>query len=121
MKRHTHVPELQSAKGICLGPWNSWLPHMNGPLPSACCFGIIQNIFVSIVLGTTLIDRFVKGILLAEKKVVPYNSKSLPIATLIFLTLEENLKDSSWKTSIPLVASESMKPQKVQLVGQVKR
>lgn len=49
-------------------------------------FGVVRNLAVSVLLGKTFIDRFVKSIFPAEMKVAPYNSKPVPI---LILTMQK--------------------------------
>lgn len=51
-------------------------------------FWIVKNLVVPVLLKTSFIDRFVEGILLLEKKIVPYSSQ--PIS---FLTIHETQND----------------------------
>lgn len=46
-------------------------------------FGIVENLAVSVLLGTSFIDRFVKGVLPAEQKILPYNSAKDSIILLL--------------------------------------
>lgn len=41
--------------------------------------GIFKNMAVSVLFGTSLIDKFEKRIFLAERKIVPYSSQPIQI------------------------------------------
>lgn len=43
--------------------------------------GIVDNLSVSLLLGTYFIDHFLKGIFPSDRKIVPYHSKPVPILT----------------------------------------
>lgn len=83
-------------------------------------FGIIRNTSVPILLGTSVINRFVKRVFPAERKVAPYNFRQIPILKITMLTSEDDPKNSIFKASFLLVESEHVKPQKVQVVRRVK-
>lgn len=50
-----------------------------GDLRVRVWFGVVKNLAVSVLLGTSFIDRFVTGIFPPERKVVPQNSEPVDI------------------------------------------
>lgn len=86
MIRPAHTPDLRSetSESVCvLGMIDLHLRM--GDCRVGVDVGDVQNPVVLVILGTTFIGRFVKGIFPAKRKVVPYNSK--PVLILI-LTMQ---------------------------------
>lgn len=57
--------------------------------------GLLKKLFVSVLLGTTLIDKFIKSIHPAGRKIVASHSTSVPVQMLYKAKSEEekNLSD----------------------------
>lgn len=75
-----HTPNLQSElkKQITLrGPFLLFVRV--GNLDVKIWFGIVRNVTVDIALGTPFIDRYIRGTVPEEQKVVPWHSVPVPM------------------------------------------
>lgn len=50
-----------------------------GDLHAHIAFGALHNFVISVLLGTLYIDRFIAGIFLLERQIVPVNSREVAI------------------------------------------
>lgn len=64
-------------------------------------FGGVHDLAVPVLIGTSFIDRFVKGMFSLERKTVPYSSKTLPI--LDFKSMSEEKKDKDQTYDIIII------------------
>lgn len=85
-----------------------------GELRVRVWFGIVKNLAVDILLGTSFIDRYIQGIFLSERKILPWHSQPVPILsrnnnTAVRLHLYEQHRTEMPVTAIR-VAQQTMVP-----------
>lgn len=61
--------------------------------------GVVRSLMVPILFGTSVIDRFVEGIIPLEHKIVHYNSVTVPIIT---TSLNKEDKDNQEEQEIDI-------------------
>lgn len=69
-------------------------------------FGVVRNLAVSVLFGATFIDWIAKAILPAERKLVPYNSKPVPVLFLTIQKTKDEYEHSQHEHSIAFMESD---------------
>lgn len=101
--KHTDLPRFRTAtkepihlQGTIL------LHHQIGNLNTRVWFSIFPNLAVDLLLGTSFVDRFIRGIFPGERKVEPWHSQPVAIRA-------SHHKENS-ETNAPITADNSPKP-----------
>lgn len=116
-----HIPELKSTTSNFFCVFGIISLHiMTGDWRLRVDFGVVRNPAAPIILGTTFIHWFVKGIFPAENKVILYNTKPVPTMMLTMTISKDGQGDNKQKESILLVQSKKVSSQQIQVVRQAR-
>lgn len=78
--KRQNLPRLRTATKEPLALDGTIILHLRlGDLRVRVCFGVVPNLVVDFLLGTSFSDRFIRGIFPSERKIVPWHSHPVTI------------------------------------------